>query len=440
MIDRPNSSRGLPLPKLGRARVEGLPSEVRPQWVIGLELSSQGGQLSAALVAVAGGGLSARFEIAAHASIEVPSEAARLFRQLQIDAATAPSGPASLAAALVPLQSKLIGQLFDGDVRGTPDEVLAVGVHDPGLWYFAEQGPTCYVGLCDAARLAEATGFNVIDAFPARDVAQGGRGGPLSALPQWTLLRDPVRTRVLIDLGRTTRLTYLPSLARMVNAGPGQVLSFDVGPGTRLLDRLVHQLTSGDEHFDAGGRHAVQGRHIAPLYEHWLKDPYFQCPLPRWHPMGVRPERFLADAGRMAIDNGWSIRDILCTATHLIAETVARAVRQLLPEQPPVDEILLTGGGKHNGLLLREIGARLPEVPLTRVSHELGRSYETLPAACVAVLAWLHLAGIAANAPSITGASRPHVLGRLTPGSGPNWRRLLDEMAASEPRAWRTAI
>ena len=50
------------------------------------------------------------------------------------------------------------------------------------------------------------TGLNVIDAFPARDLAQGGLGGPLIALPEWLLLRHRDRSRVLLDLGRTVRV------------------------------------------------------------------------------------------------------------------------------------------------------------------------------------------------------------------------------------------
>ncbi len=55
------------------------------------------------------------------------------------------------------------------------------------------------------------TGLSVVDAFEARDLAQGGMGGPLFALPQWMLLHDAKKPRVLVDLGRTTRITYLPA-------------------------------------------------------------------------------------------------------------------------------------------------------------------------------------------------------------------------------------
>jgi anhydro-N-acetylmuramic acid kinase len=288
--------------------------------------------------------------------------------------------------------------------------------------------PGGYLGLCDAARLAELTGMNVIDAFPARDVARGGQGGPITALPEWILLRDPRRTRVLLDLGPSVRMTYLPREQGGDTAS--RILCFEVGPGMQMLDQLTHRLTGGEHHFDPGGRFAVQGRRITQLQQRWLGDPYFRRPLPRWQPRGIRPERFLLDAVQMAVDSGWSIRDLLCTATHFIAATVHQAVRQCLPREPRIDEILLTGGGQHNGMLLREIAAGLPSVPILPIER-LGYPGETLGPACVGLLALLHVDQVPANHPAVTGTEISRVLGRLTPGPPQAWERLLEELVGS---------
>ena len=274
----------------------------------------------------------------------------------------------------------------------------------------------------------------MIEAFPARDVARGGQGGPITALAEWILLKDPKRSRLLLDLGPSIRMSYLPpDRGRRPHA---RILSFEVGPGMRMLDQLTHRLTSGEQAYDAGGRLAVQGRRIAELLEHWLADPYFRRPLPRWQPRGIRPERFLLEAMQVAIDRGWSVRDMLCTATHFIAETIALAVRRCLPEDASVVEVLLTGGGQHNGMLLREITARIPQIPLVRVD-QFGPSGEALPPASVALLALLHLDQVPANHSAVTGTEVPRVLGRLTPGSTQSWQRLVGELAGAAPQARR---
>jgi anhydro-N-acetylmuramic acid kinase len=311
--------------------------------------------------------------------------------------------------------------------------------------------------------LAEGTGLNVIDAFPARDLAQGGLGGPIDAVAQWLLLKDPARGRVLLDLGRTVRMTYLPP-ARLRDAA-SRILAFEVGPGTAMLDQLAQRFTGGQHRFDPGGSLAVQGRQIPELVQHWLRDPYFDAPLPRWHPHGIRPERFLADALRLAVDRGWSVRDLLCTATHFVAESVAQTLRRRLPEDDRVDEILVAGGGQHNGLLLREIAAHVA-VPLVRIPELVGRSLtpsvsgrseapslfgrsetpshvdDAVGPAAAAVLALCYLDQVPANPTAVTGANVPRLLGRLTPGSPQNWQRLLHALSGSTPtiRPLRSAV
>ena len=192
----------------------------------------------------------------------------------------------------------------------------------------------------------------------------------------------------------------------------------------RLLDVLARQLTGGEHPFDPGGRLAVQGTKIAELLEHWLADPWFDRPLPRWHPHGVRPERFLNDAIRMAVEADWSVRDLLCTATHLIAESVVRAIARRLPEQTPrrpdrpdrrrpakrhvaAQDGRATAGDDVDAD--RRIGHRRPSA--------WGRH-------AIAVLAFCHLDQVPANPTAVTGAEIPRVL-------GPSDARLAPELAAS---------
>jgi len=417
----------LDLPHTGQGR----------RWTVGVLASSRCTRVAAALVAAAGRGIDARVHVAGAATADTSAQVSALFAAMA-DSKSSPAGVlAELRTRLAEVQASLIAELLAG-LGVAPSRVLAVGVHDPGCWVSAGDGPTHYLGLCAATELAESSGLNVIDAFPARDLAQGGQGGPIDALAQWVLLQDPHCSRVLLELGRTVRMSFLP--ASLSHAAAARVLSFEVGPGTALLDTLAQRLTGGVQSHDPGGRLAVQGRRIEKLVGHWLSDPYFARPLPRWHPRGVRPERFLADALQMAVDSGWSVRDLLCTATHFIAETVALAIEKRLPEDARVDQLVITGGGQQNGMLLREI-SRTTQRSLVRIS-ELGLPAEALGPAGIAVLALFYLDQVPANQTSITGTSIPRLLGRLTPGSPQNWQRLTQVMSGSSPavRPLRSAL
>ncbi len=413
------------------------------RWVIGVEVSADCRRVSAALVSALGQGMDVQPEILGSTWSQTPRKLAVTYAQLtdgqsETKSAGAIEAIGTLAAQLADFEASVIQALLD-DAGLAPTCVLAVGVIDPGWWSPGKSSPDSYLGLADAARLAERTGLNVIDAFAARDIAAGGQGGPLAPLAAWTLLRHPTFHRLLLDLGRTLRISYLPKVQRRRGSTP--VLSFEVGPGMALLDLLAQRFSQGEQAFDPAGRFAVQGGRIDALLDHWLADPYFRRPLPRWHSRGVRPERFLLDAMKMAVDHGWSIRDLLCTATHFLADGVALAARRLLPEEATVDEILVAGGGQHNGMLLGELALRFPKTTMTRLT-ELGIDSEALAPACAAILALFHLDQVPASRPEITGAEVARVLGRLTPGSPQSWQHLLGVMGASRPavRPLRSAL
>ncbi len=398
-----------------RYRLDHAHTGPRHVW-LGLAVSSQCREVGGVLIELGDtpGGL--RPAILASAQVKIAEETAGLFAHVGNNPHCPLVSITTLREQLTVAEADLATRLLQM-AQIEASRVTALGVQDPGLWLSGQQpgASSGYLGLCDPARLAELCQIDVIDAFPARDLAQNGQGGPLSALPQWMLLHDSRTSRALLDLGQTVRISYLP--AASVSNAIGRILAFDAGPGMRILDLLAQRLTSGQSRFDPGGRLAVQGRRVPELLRHWLSDPYFERPLPRWHPRGVRPERFLGEAMPKAVEAGWSVRDLLCTATHFLAEVVSQSLHRRLPDEPPVEQIVVTGGGQHNGMLLREIQTRVPDLPILRIDDVLG-SGELLEPACAAVLAWMYLHRMPANGSAITGASVCGVLGRLTPGRG----------------------
>jgi anhydro-N-acetylmuramic acid kinase len=400
----------------------------RRHW-IGISASTDCQRLTAVLLTSIGRGTRLRAEVTSALTSDLQPETSALLRRLT-GAGPESNDPCTMEmipfarARLAEEEATAVQELLQ-HASVADSAVWAVGVGAPGIWSLDSHEPGGYLPLCDAARLAEQTGLNVINGFPARDMALGGLGGPVNPLPYWILLRSAEEDWILLDLGRTSRMTYLPR-----DCGPASaadVLSLDAGPGMSLLDLLTRRLTNGGQSFDAGGRLAVQGRRISRLVDHWLSNDYFQRPLPRWEPRGVRPEPFLDDSLRMALEHGWSVRDLLCSATHFVADTIALAFGRMPSSRAGINEMLLTGGGQSNGMLLREIASRLPQMKITRLEQR-GTNTDTLDAASAAVLAVLHLDQVPANLPAVTGAEVGRVLGQLTPGSPRTWQRLLERL------------
>lgn len=399
----------------------------RRRWTLGLAVSEDCRAVSGAAVAAYGSGLEARVQVTAVARARVPPGTRALYRELARGKIR--RGPAAanvLAAELADVEAAVVQQLIAAEplVR---DHALCVGVHDPGLWHGTTAADRAYVGLCDAARLAELTGLNVIDALPARDLAQGGRGGPLLAAPYWMLLHHPDRARALIELGATSRVTWLP--AARDSAGIGRMAAGEAGPGCRLLNRVARTVQgSSGQTGQRADQLAAQGCLRPDLLESWFSVQTADTP---WHPLGV-PQGGLAKTVIAAIRQGAvNGHDALCTITHGIGRAVMDCLAELAAPGSAA-EVLITGPGSRNGLLLQQLGRGLADAKLL-AEPQVGVAAGGLEPAAVALLAQLFLEQLPGNLPAITGAQVPRVLGQLTPGSPPNWLRLVREMARHQP-------
>ena len=186
----------------------------RRRWTVGLAVTEDCRWVGGAALAAYGSGFEARAQVMAVARTRVPRESRKLFRALVGVRARGNCALASvLAGELADVQASVVRKLIASEPL-LRDRSLCVAVHDPGLWHGEAADGRAYLGLCDAARLAELTGISVLDALPARDLAQGGQGGPLLAAGYWLLLHHVDRPRAVVHLGKSTRLTILPASRR----------------------------------------------------------------------------------------------------------------------------------------------------------------------------------------------------------------------------------
>jgi anhydro-N-acetylmuramic acid kinase len=378
---RPRASR------LGRGRSS---SDVRR--FIGLSAGAR--SVQGALIAVSGHGLAASAACIEEASLSL------------VDADRASDDERTDAA--IDIACQLASRA--GDER---ESIRAIGLADS-------------LAGADCARLAAATGLAVIDDFPAADRAKRGAGAPLSPLPLWLFVGDRTATargRLLWELGRESRFTLLPPVPLATESEEAiQRIRHAAGPGTRVIDWLTETLTGGAELFDHGGNFGAQGRvrvELAPSWESVVRSEEIS-----------KPE--IASLAEAASGDGYAVHDIICTATHILATELAEKARHWLAAESELD-LILTGGGRKNGLLLREIMSLLPGVELRTLSA-VGLRDCSLAPVVAALLAMLHVDQAPANLPHLTGAESVRLLGRITPGSPPSWRRLLSEMAARSPQ------
>jgi 1,6-anhydro-N-acetylmuramate kinase len=142
---------------------------------------------------------------------------------------------------------------------------------------------------------------------------------------------------------------------------------------------------------------------------------------------------FIERLNELAHHDLWSLQDILCTATHLIAEGIEHAVEKCrTADDRPGTRGVVCGGGSENGFIVQQIRSRICETSWC-VPGDLELEDVAPRSTQAALLALLHVDHVPANLPHLTGAQTPRVLGRLTPGAPFNWHRLLELMAQNKP-------
>jgi anhydro-N-acetylmuramic acid kinase len=254
--------------------------------------------------------------------------------------------------------------------------------------------------LGDPAVVATRLGIPVVGDFRTADVAIGGQGAPLVPYFDWALFTDDREHRALLNLGGIANVTVLPAEGDL-----GAVRAFDTGPANMVIDALARRLY--DEPFDRDGGHAAAGAPDGAALAELLADDYFHRPPPK----STGREAFGTAYVEAFAARGGAPDDLLATATALTVRSVADALDRFAAE-PPLDVLIVSGGGTRNAELMRQLRAAVAPLRVC-TSADFGIGPDAKEALCFAVLAHEWCNGVPTNLPSVTGASRPTLLGKL---------------------------
>lgn len=287
-----------------------------------------------------------------------------------------------------------------GRWRTRPADIRAIGCHGQTIRHRPDAEPPFTLQIGDPNRVAESTGITTVADFRRRDMAAGGQGAPLAPLFHEALFRDAARGRVVVNVGGIANATFLPP-------GVPTLLGFDTGPGNALLDAWTDHCLG--EAFDRDGRWAATGRIDAGLLARLRQDPF----IARRPPKSTGKETYnlrYVQAACMGLD----IRpqNVQATIAAFTAWSIAQAIR--CHASAPSD-VAVCGGGRRNSHLMRLLEAGLPQHRIL-TTDELGVDGDSLEAAAFAWFAHRTLAGEPGNAPAVTGAAGPRILGAIHPG------------------------
>ena len=333
--------------------------------------------------------------------------------------------------------------------RISPKRVSLIGSHGQTVFHQGKPAP-CFgrstsstLQIGEPSVIAARTGITTVGDFRPADLALGGQGAPLVPYADYLLYHHPRLGRVSLNLGGIANITVIPAAAK-----PSQVSAFDTGPANMLIDALVAHFTRGRKRFDKGARLAQSGRSIPALLDELMRDPYLRLAPPKSTGREYYGHPYVQRA--LALGRRYRARpaDLIRAATIFTAISVVDALNRFVLPKTRIHQLIVSGGGAHNPLILAQLGAalagsaplgfsspfagarfpasqirRTAEKPLRRVvaeaiellpSSALGIPEDAKEAFAFALLAYESFHQRPANLPSATGARGPAILGKIS--------------------------
>jgi anhydro-N-acetylmuramic acid kinase len=326
---------------------------------------------------------------------------------------------AGVSAAYAQVVAGLLAQ-----AGAAPASVAAIGAHGQTVRHMPRvDGGTGYtLQLLDAARLAEATGLDVVCDFRSRDIAAGGQGAPLVPAAHDAWFAEDSRAVAVLNVGGIANLSLLPARSA---TGPApdcvpspQLTGFDCGPGNALMDDWCKRHLG--ESFDKDGAWAASGRCHEGLVQTLLADPFFAANPPKSTGRDLFNLDWLQDRldshSPPAIRSAW--RDWPpADIQACLAELTARAAAQSVLQQGPSTQALwVCGGGARNRHVMSRLRGWLPGLRVL-TTDDMGIPVDQVEALAFAWLARAFVTRQPGNRPAVTGARGPRILGALYPAA-----------------------
>ncbi len=315
----------------------------------------------------------------------------------------------------------LLGELYARAVlaalkkfRVPPSKISLVGSHGQTIYH--QGAPSNFLGAArvsstfqigEPAMIAARTGITTVGDFRPADIAAGGQGAPLVPFVDYIIYRDAKLGRVALNIGGIANLTAIPA-----DATPNHVAAFDTGPGNMLVDSLVRHFSRGRSTFDRDAKLALRGQTQSRLLDMLLMHPYLRLKPPKTAGREQFGDAFAREIIKWGDSHGTRPNALIRTATLFTPLSIAEALHRFVLPRTKVHELIVSGGGARNPLMMAQLAASLPGITI-RTSDEFGIPSQAKEAFAFAILAYEAFHGRANNLPSATGAGRPAVLGKV---------------------------
>jgi anhydro-N-acetylmuramic acid kinase len=260
----------------------------------------------------------------------------------------------------------------------------------------------------ETAVIAARTGIPTVGDFRVADMAAGGQGAPLVPYVDWLLLRNERVGRVALNLGGIGNVTVLPA----TKSKAPNLIAFDTGPANMVIDGLVTHFSKGRETFDRDATMARKGECNDSLLQQLMADPYLTIKPPKSTGREYYGREFLLKLLKRARKYRVRPEDLVRTATVFTALSVVDALNRFVFPRTEIGQVIVSGGGARNPLIMAQLTAALAPITVMR-SSDIGVDEDSKEAFAFALLAYETWMGRTGNLPSATGAKKSVLLGKI---------------------------
>ena len=274
---------------------------------------------------------------------------------------------------------------FRQDLGLKDSDIDVIGFHGQTVIHRPERRLTVQLG--DGPLLARRLKARVVYDLRADDIAAGGQGAPLVPVYHRALAQVlEVLPLAFLDVGGVSNVTWI--------GADGELIAFDTGPGTALIDDWVLKMTGRP--VDRDGRLALSGRVNEAVLAQLLGASFFE----------QRPPKSLdRDSFASLALGGLSPGDGAATLTAFTARSVALS-RAWFPADPKC--WVICGGGRKNPVLMAALRASLGLGAEGVIPAETARlNGDSMAAEACAYLAVRSLKELPITFPGTTGAPEP---------------------------------
>ncbi len=276
-----------------------------------------------------------------------------------------------------------LGHIVNTSVEESGIKSDLVASHGHTIFHKPDEGYSLQIG--HGANITTVTGLDVVSDFRSTDIANGGQGAPLVPVGDKLLFGN---YQACLNLGGFSNISF---------DFHGKRLAFDVCPVNIVLNYYANKL--GHE-YDNGGIIGMKGKVSIPLLNRLNSMPYYS----ETPPKSLSREWIETELLHVMESVNCSLEDKLCTFyQHISNQIVTTFVKYDL------HDILVTGGGVHNGYLMQ----MLIENSTARLKKPDSKTIDYKEAIVFAFLGLLRYLGQINCYASVTGAKSDTVCGSL---------------------------